>query len=97
MNEGQRLASIGLAWSGVHLNGIFRLALAADMATFAINVRSLFHSLTLSAAILSRRDFAGTDRMRAFPALAGCHMWLPSSDRDKNFYFRPTDIVHFRA
>ena len=49
---------------------IFRLALATHMATFAIDVGSLLHSLTLRAAIFPRSDFTGTDRMGALPALA---------------------------
>ena len=83
-----------LVWSEVELSGIFRLALAADMATFAIDVGSPFHSLTLRAAKRSRRDFTGTDRMGAFLAVASRHMCLPPSDLNKNFYFGPADIVH---
>ena len=68
------------------------------MATFAIDVGGLFHSLTLRAAILFRRDFTGTDRMGAFRALASCHMCLPSLDLDKNSYFGPpaADRIVFR-
>jgi hypothetical protein len=52
----------------------FYLSLATGVATFAIDVGSLFHGLTLRTAILSRCDFTGTDGMGAFFALTGCHM-----------------------
>jgi hypothetical protein len=57
--------------------GLFDFPFTTRMPTFAINVRSLFHSRTLCTAIFSRRDLAGTDGMGAFLALIKCHLVSP--------------------
>jgi hypothetical protein len=43
-----------------------RLAFAARVAAVAINIWSLFHGFTLSAAIFARSGAARTNGMRAF-------------------------------
>jgi hypothetical protein len=64
---------------------LFDFPFTTRMPTFAINVRSLFHSRTLCTAIFSRRDLAGTDGMGAFLALIRCHMVPPLLNQPKDW------------
>ena len=54
-----------------------RFAFAAGVSTRTIDIRRLFHSLALRAAVFAGRCCAGTDGVRAFLAFRSSHFFIP--------------------
>ena len=60
-----------------------RFALAAGVSARTIDVRRLFHSLALGAAVFARRCHARTNGVCTLLGFRGRHFFLLASDRQR--------------